>query len=266
MIEVFKNKIGSYKFKSAQNESKGTIVFIHGFATNSDYHDEIAEKFDSYNYYSFELPGHGYTHFEKTQNIDLNIFVNYCISMINELELDNIILIGHSMGGGLAMRISKIIDEKISKVILVTPMNSSITPYSLKLFFLFTPKSFSKTLALNNVLYKDLTKTINLNVENYISKEHEYQIKHIEFFRKLKRKLYSFKNLKDCFNAEKALSLPTLLIVGEFDRTINYKSAIRAIKKSNKPFIQVSIFRNSSHLPFKEEDQKYYKEIVDFIE
>jgi pimeloyl-ACP methyl ester carboxylesterase len=72
--------------------------------------------------------------------------------------------------------------------------------------------------------------------------------------------------MKNCLKAEKTLSTPTLLIVGEFDRTINYKSAIRAIKKSNKPYIQVSIFRNSSHLPFKEEEDKYYKEVVDYIE
>jgi triacylglycerol lipase len=186
MIEVLKNKVGTYKFKGAQNESKGTIVFIHGFATNSDYHDEMAERFDRYDYYAFELPGHGYTKFEKNSKIDLVVFTDYCIAMIEELELKNIILLGHSMGGSIAMRVTNIIKEKIQKLILVTPMNSSITPYSLKMFFMFTPKSFNKTLALNNVLYKDLTKTINLNIEHYINKEHEYQVSHIDFFRKLK--------------------------------------------------------------------------------
>ncbi len=265
-MEVFKNKVGSYKFKPSKNNSKGTIVFIHGFATNSDYHDEIGEKFDEYEYYTLELPGHGYTEINQNKNFYLDDFVDYCIAMITELKLDNIILIGHSMGGSLAMRVSNSISNKIEKLILVTPMNSSITPYALKMFFLFTPKSFNKTLALNNVLYKDLTKTLNLNVENYISKEHEYQVKHINFFRKLKRKLYSFKNLKRCFKAEKALKLPTLLIVGEFDKTINYKFAIRAIKKTNKPFIQVSIFKKSAHIPFQEQPEKYLKEITDFIE
>jgi hypothetical protein len=51
------------------------------------------------------------------------------------------------MGGSIAMRVTNIIKEKIQKLILVTPMNSSITPYSLKMFFMFTPKSFNKTLA-----------------------------------------------------------------------------------------------------------------------
>ena len=265
-MEILKNKVGSYKFKPSQNNSKGTLVFIHGFAANSDYHDEIGEKFDAYDYYTLELPGHGYTEINQKKVFYLDLFVDYCIAMITELGLDNIILIGHSMGGSLAMRVSNLISHKIEKLILVTPMNSSITPYALRVFFLFTPKTFNKTLALNNVLYKDLTKTLDLNVENYISKEHKYQVKHINFFRKLKRNLYSFKNLKTCFKAEKILKTPTLLILGQFDKTINYKFAIRAIKKANKPFIQVSIFKKSSHIPFQEEEQKYFKEITDFIE
>lgn len=265
-MEVLKNKIGSYKFKPATNESKGTIVFIHGFATNSDYHDDAADFFLDYDYYSFELPGHGYSQLDETKKFDLNIFVDFCLAMIDELELNNFFLIGHSMGGSLAMRIANKIGERISKLILVTPMNSVITLNAIKLFFLFTPRNFNKTLALNNVLYKDLTKTLNLNIENYISNEHKYQSNNLVFFRKLKMKLYSFKNLTDCMKHEKLLSLPTLLIVGEYDKTIPYKSAIRAIKKVDRPFVQVSIFRNSAHIPFKEEPDKYNKEILDFIE
>ena len=265
-MEILSNQIGFYKFKSSKNKSKGTIVFVHGFATNSDYHDEAAEMFDDYDYYALELPGSGYTELSDINNFDLNTFVNFCVSMIEALQLNDIFLMGHSMGGSLVMRIAGIIAPKIQKLILITPMNSSITLNSFKFFFLFTPKSFNKTLSLNNVLYKDLTKTINLDIENYISKEHQYQIKHLVFFKKLKNKLYSIKNVKNCSNAEKLLSIPTLLIVGEFDKTIPYKPAIRAIKKSNKPFIQVSIFRESAHVPFQEEPIKYLKEVTDFLE
>ncbi|MGL6124905.1 MAG: alpha/beta fold hydrolase [Metamycoplasmataceae bacterium] len=265
-MEILKNKVGFYKFKPAVKKSKGTIVFIHGFATNSDYHDEAGKSFLNYDYYAIELPGHGHTKIDDDKNLDLNLFVDFAINMINELKLNNFVLIGHSMGGSLAIRISNKIGDKISKLILVTPMNSAFTLSTIKLFFLFTPKSFNKTLALNNVLYKDLTKTLNFNVENYISNEHKYQVEHLDFFRRLKNKLYSVKNISDCMKSEKLLSLPTLLIVGEYDKTIPYKSAIRAIKKVNRPYIQVSIFRESAHIPFKEEQEKYVKEILDFIE
>lgn len=265
-MELLKNEIGCYKFKAANRESKGSIVFIHGFATTSDYHDKAAEEFKDYDYYTLELPGHGYTEFKEKGKWDLTLFVDFCILMIESLGLENIILIGHSMGGSLALRVANIIDKKINKLILVTPMNSSININSIKLYFLFTPKSFNKTLSLNNVLYKDLTKTINLNIENYINDEHIYQLKHIKFFKKLKHKLYSLKNMKQCFLNEKILKVSTLLIVGEWDKTIPYKNAIKAIKKSNKSFVQAVIFRNSSHLPFQEETKKYCKDITDYIE
>ncbi|MGL5308477.1 MAG: alpha/beta fold hydrolase, partial [Metamycoplasmataceae bacterium] len=241
-MEILKNKVGSYKFKPAANKSKGVIVFVHGFATNSNYHDDIAENFVDYDYYAFELPGHGYTEYEKKQKLDLSIFVDFCINMIEELNLNQLILIGHSMGGSIVLRISEKISEKILKLIVVTPMNSSFSLSTLKFYFLFTPRSFKKTLALNNVLYMDLTKTLNLDIDHYISNEHQYQVDNFDFFKKLKNKLYSFKNIKDCIKAEKALTLPTLLIVGEHDKTIPYKSAIRAIKKSNRPYVQVSVF------------------------
>ncbi|MGL5205441.1 MAG: alpha/beta hydrolase [Metamycoplasmataceae bacterium] len=265
-MKMLKNNVGFYKFKPAENISKGTIIFIHGYATNSNYHDNAAEKFIDYDYYAFELPGHGYTEYDQSKKLDLSIFVDFCIAMIEELQLNNFVLIGHSMGGSLVLRIAAKIGEKIEKLIVVTPMNSAVSLSTLRFYFLFTPKSFDKTLALNNVLYTDLTKTLNLDIDHYINEEHKYQLANLVFFKKLKNKLYSYKNLKDCISSEKALTLPTLLIVGEHDKTIPLKSAIRAIKKTNRPYVQVSIFRNSAHIPFKEEQDKYIKEILDFIE
>ncbi len=265
-MELLENKIGFYKFKPAKNKSKGTIVFIHGFGTNSDYHDEAGILFKNYDYYTIELPGHGYTKLEGDHKNILNMFVNFCISMIEFLSLENIILIGHSMGGALAIRISNIISNKVKLLIVVSPMNSYISFGVIKLFFLLTPKTFNETLSLNNVLYKDITKTIDLNIENYVDDNYKYQLENINFFKKLKHNLYSFKNINDCRRNEKKLSIKTLLIISEFDNVTPYKGAIKSIKRSNKPFIQVSIFRNSGHLPFKEELENYYKEIIDFIE
>ncbi|MGL5732567.1 MAG: alpha/beta fold hydrolase [Metamycoplasmataceae bacterium] len=265
-MEILKNKVGSYKFKPAENRSKGTIIFVHGFATTSNYHDDVAEQFTDYDYYAFELPGHGYTEYDQSKKLDLSVFVDFCIAMIEELQLNKFILIGHSMGGSLVLRIAEKIGDKIIKLIVVTPMNSAVSLSTLRFYFLFTPKNFNKTLALNNVLYMDLSKTLDLNIDHYISEEHKYQVDHLLFFKKLKNKLYSPKNVKDCIKSEKALTLPTLLIVGEHDKTIPFKSAIRAIKKTNRPYVQVSVFKNSAHIPFKEEPEKYIKEIMDFIE
>ncbi|EGZ31733.1 alpha/beta hydrolase [Malacoplasma iowae] len=256
----------TYHYQKAKNVSKGNIVFIHGYATTSMYHQDAALEFSDYNYYAIELPGHGYT--DVRQNLEfspINIAIQV-VDWIHSLNLDEIILIGHSMGGGIAEMINLYIPQKISKIILVSPMNSSIDLSGLfkkkKLSF----KNVKDLTDWHKIIFKNPDR-LNLNNsdnENKLESELDYQTKNKDNFKILKKNIYSLKNLKNLKFAERKNDKPTLLIASEFDQVIKLKNLMKVFSK--KENVIISVFKDSGHIPFMEEKELYVKTIKEFIE
>lgn len=254
----------TYHYQKAKNVSKGNILFIHGYATTSKYHEEAASEFSDYNYYAIELPGHGYT--EVKQNVKfspINIAMQV-VEWIHSMNLDEIILIGHSMGGGIAEMINAYIPQKISKIILVTPMNSSIDWIGI-----FKKKriSFSNVKDLSDwqkMLFKYPEKYLTNDNNTKLENELDYQKNNKDNFKSLKKNMYSLKNIKDLKFAERKNDKPTLLIASEYDQIIKIKNLMKVFSK--KENVKISIFKESGHIPFIEEKQLYVDTIKNFIE
>lgn len=89
------------KFIKGNSENKINLVFIHGSGCNKDFLHALANQMKEYDCYLLDLPGHG-----GSDNTGYNI-ENYVESISNFVkDLDNVILIGHSLGGTLALSIS----------------------------------------------------------------------------------------------------------------------------------------------------------------
>lgn len=271
-MKVTKNNFGTYFFVPSKNvdNKKGAIVFIHGYATTSSYHDVFIKYINNdYDYYAIQLPGHGYEEYEDKNNKNyINQFVIYCCKLINNLNIGKFYLIGHSMGGGIGIRVANLLKKDVLAYVAVTPMNSRLPITSIINYWKFSPKTFKQTLKLNTRIYKDFFKTVGEtnSIEDYISKEAEYQKKHHLFFKKLKKNMFSLKNVKECRKNEKLLSIPTLIIAGKYDKLINAKSTIKVFNKSNKKYVSIEILENSAHIPFQEEEEKYANIVLHFFE
>lgn len=253
----------SYHFQKAKNlPSKGTIVFVHGFATNSSYHNEFVKRLTDYDYYAIELPGHGIGNLETKKDLSPYKLSLHVVKWIELLKLNNFILIGHSMGGGIVGMVSTMIPNKIKKLIMVTPMNSSVN-LNLINVFKFIPKNNQETLEMQKMLYKDYTKHFKSENDLEIINETKYQQEHADNFRILRRKMCSPMNLIKLRKLEKKITVPSLLMVGKGDGIINWKSALNLF--SNKNNFQLFLFDESGHLPFIEEPDLYYEQIMDFI-
>jgi len=59
-MEINKENRINYHYQKVDNP-KGTIVFVHGFATTGEYFDPFIEGNTTYDYYAIDLPGHGFT-------------------------------------------------------------------------------------------------------------------------------------------------------------------------------------------------------------
>ena len=268
-MELVRSQAGTYIYHQCKTREhkKGAVVFIHGFATTSAYHDGfVAAIQQHYDYYALQLPGHGIEAYDSATKppITVDFYTTYCVNLIKSLQLEHFYLIGHSMGGGLGIRVANALSSHILGFVAVTPMNSHLPVKTLLNYRTFTPKTPAQTAKLQRRLYHNLERTIGPdNLQDYITNEAEYQRRYRSFFVTLKRSMYSFTNLKKCRINEKRLEVPTLAIAGQFDKMIPYRSVKTTFKKH--PEAQFVLFERSGHLPFQEESERYAQVVLDFF-
>ncbi len=257
-----------YTIKKAKSKSKGVIFFIHGYAGTSEYHNYFSDLVDDYDYYAVELPGHGITPLRDKKQLNPYSYALEIVELIKKIKLKEFILMGHSMGGGIAVMVSQMIPELIKKMIIVTPMNSKGTLKPSHVFdFLFrfqptTPKEVER-------FYKIVMYDYEVGKEKLTEKETDLiikqEIENKENFDILKFRIASLDNMIKLNRYETHIKVPTLLLVGKGDGCIDPKWTKLNFKIKNKD-IKIYEFAKSGHAPFLEQTDEYYKVVMDFIE
>lgn len=94
-----------------------SIIILHGFLGSSDNWRQIAKLFFSdYNVHLIDLRNHGNSFHDPVQNYD--VMSNDVIKYLEEKNIKDSILIGHSMGGKVAMETASKI-ENFSHLVIV---------------------------------------------------------------------------------------------------------------------------------------------------
>lgn len=98
-----------------------TLLFVHGLSSNSDaWSKNIAVLKNEYTCIALDLPGYGKS--SKPQvDYTPSYFAEVLHQFIEKLELENIVLIGHSMGGQASIKLAITYPDDIQKLILVAP-------------------------------------------------------------------------------------------------------------------------------------------------
>ncbi len=100
---------------------KETIIFIHGLA---NYHGVWLQNIDELQKYfrciAIDLPGNGYSG-RDVKEINMDFYAQSVIDFIKNLNLQNVTVAGHSMGGLVAMRAGLKAPQLIKKLILFAP-------------------------------------------------------------------------------------------------------------------------------------------------
>lgn len=102
---------------------RGTLVLIHGVASNASRWEEFVEKADfrcSWNVVRLDLRAHGASVSASIATLEKH--AEDLIALLNELQLESAVWVGHSLGAQIAMMTAVLHPERTDGLILLDPL------------------------------------------------------------------------------------------------------------------------------------------------
>jgi pimeloyl-ACP methyl ester carboxylesterase len=109
----------SYPFEVAKTgKGKQSIIFLPGFASSGDVWNETKINFEKeFTCYTFTMAG--FAGVKPQPNASFKNWETEIVNYIKANKIEKPIIVGHSMGGGLALAIASDYPERISKIVVV---------------------------------------------------------------------------------------------------------------------------------------------------
>mgnify|MGYP000239598046 CR=1 FL=1 len=107
-----------------------TVVLLHGWGQNIEMMKPVGDSLTDNDVIIIDLPGHGKSE-EPKEVWSLNDFVDMLHELLNSLNVQNPILIGHSFGGKLSLLYASMYPVK-KLVLFGSPFKVKKNPNSLK--------------------------------------------------------------------------------------------------------------------------------------
>lgn len=191
-------------------ETKTNILFLHGWGTSAEsFRPVIKEMAKKFTTYAIDFPGFGSSEQPPT-TYAVEDYSKIVLEFINRLNLDNVILVGHSFGGRVIIKLVGKLGYKPKKIILVD--SAGIKPkrtlkYSIKVGIFKLAKNLAK-------LFLGKKKGQEL-IDKYKNKAGSTDYKNADSVMK-----EVFKNVvnEDLTEYLPNIKTPTLLIWGELDQ------------------------------------------------
>lgn len=109
-------------------DEKPPLLLIHGGRDQSRSFDDLAARFAAdYRVIAPDLRGHGDSDWSNEAHYTLTDFVADLILLVDQIEGGPIDVIGHSLGGNLALRIAAIVPERIRRLVAIESLELPLT-------------------------------------------------------------------------------------------------------------------------------------------
>lgn len=191
-----------------------------------------------------ELPGFGQTP-PPDEVWDIDDYKNYVLKEIERADLKNFYLIGHSFGGGIALKIALQIPEKIVGLILISPAIIRRSGLKKKIFFVLT-KGGNLIFSLPILsIFRELVRKIAY----YISGARDYYVAE-GIMKEVFKKIVSVNLLP----LVQKIKIKTYLIWGEKDKMTPIKDAF--LIKKNISACEFIPLKDIGHSPYLEAPEK----------
>lgn len=220
-----------------------TIVFIHGLSDNLLYWEFLASNLkNDYQVLRIDLRGHGGSELGNDE-ISIELFVNDLYSLLKELDISKVHLIGFSLGGAVALEFTVMYPETVDSLVLM----SSFCKVGEDLANVFV--KFRKSLEISFEEFYNLILPMVLCSDVIDNNKEELEMLKDIASQTADTDAY-IKAIDACldFNVESELSeinVSTLVLAGRYDDITSVKSQIELKNKIRNS--KIFIFDNLKH-------------------
>ena len=249
--------------------STSNILFIHGFTSNYNKHLFIKDYLpEDISFYALNLPGCGKTPpYVRTFNSREN-YAKLIANYVKQLDLKNIIVIAHSMGGSITAFLSQLIPDRIIGYILESPENVSILKNE---SIIIGEKGTTLKQNLNkirNFMYR--SKKANKDPDDHEALLHFLKrlTTHpllIKINYDLAAKKYLEKSVTKTNDFFKEFNKPTMIMLGKFDHIILYDLSYKNFDSLKNKYYHFIKFDNAGHCIYHDAKRKYLLYVLTFI-
>lgn len=259
---IINNLLVSYNEQTG--DSGQTLLFLHGWRSNKEVWDGVRLRINDkgLRMIALDLPGFGQSQI-PSQPMTVGDYANVVAEFIKKVELKNVIIVGHSFGGRVGIKLSSVHPELISKLVLVDsagfPMpagKKSLMRVAAKITKPFFKPRFMQGLRKN--IYRQI------GAEDYLATP-ELQT--------------TFVNItsEDLSEDMKKVKAPTLIVNGENDKVtpVEYGERMRILINSTPSSDGVVlphdrakflILKNSGHFSFLDKPEEFVEVFKTFIQ
>ena len=253
------------------NPDGEVLILLHGFGMSLHVWEKwVAELGDTYRLVSFDWPGHGLSTPVRDDDYSRNAMTSYLTNVLDWMNIDKFVLVGHAMGGGIAMNYIVDNPKKVQALVLIGASGLKIdrsdeAPRVMKL-----TKYPGMSKALRYITpYETLKNTVirTYGSESFVNKElvdRYYELMVNSTNREIYIKQIKQMSLDEPLDAHIGrLNHPTLLIWGEEDEIVGLKYAkrLRSIILSAR----LVSYQGVGHLPMDVLPKVTAKDLTNFL-
>lgn len=238
-----------YFTNDSQNENK-PIIFLHGWRSMGSIWLNFFDQLKNMGFFALalDLPGFGQSQMPK-KNFCLRDYATIVGEFIKKLKLKNPVIVGHSFGGNIALKLALIEPSMAKSLVLVdaSGVRQKTNKKNLAAIFakivkpLFLP-SFMQPL--RKLIYE------KMGAADYLATP------------ALQKTFLNITN-EDLTESLKNIETKTLIIWGEGDKETPLGQAY--ILKNNLKNSRLVILKNAGHFPFLDQPDEFMKIITNYV-
>ncbi len=247
---IIDNLLISYASFSARTTKNQSLLFLHGWRSSKEVWTGLINQMAGVGYkiFAMDLPGFGSSQ-PPQRPMTVGDYAEVVGKFVKKLELQDVVVVGHSFGGRVAIKLAAYHPDLIQKLVLVDSAGFAMDQYKKRLMAgaakiikpFFQPKFMQ---GFRKKIYQ------SLGAEDYVAMPELQQ---------------TFINItqEDLSSDMKKINCPTLIINGENDTDTPVEFARRMQSLiSNSQFI---ILKDAGHFSFIDQPEEFVKNLNKFL-